>query len=209
MLSETIRVIKVHPKRIKVPEAVVASRLGFKGVTSIPEEFKEDYNKAFNIVVENSKPVAIVKTVPCHWNNTLTILNKKLTGKLVERHLRNCEKVTILLVTLGEAVDSLIEDAHHKGDELLSFFLDSVASEFAEYTVREVDRMLKDEETQYVAGARISPGYVDLPLQLNQWILDVLDGRRLGIKVKEESYIFIPRKTVSALIGWRKKLEQK
>ncbi|HHH79790.1 MAG TPA: hypothetical protein ENL13_02680, partial [Thermoplasmatales archaeon] len=91
MLSETTRVIKIDPKRITVPEGVVASRLGFKGVTSIPKEFKETYDKAFKMVVENSEPVAAVKTVPCHWNNTLTVLNKKLTGKLVERHLKNCE----------------------------------------------------------------------------------------------------------------------
>ncbi|HEC94532.1 MAG TPA: methionine synthase [Thermoplasmatales archaeon] len=205
MPSNSPKIIRIDPRHVKVPESVIVSRLGFKGATKIPCEFKETYNKAFNMVVENSKPFAIVKMVPCRWNESLEILGKKLVGKLVERHLKGCEKVTLLLVTLGGKIDSLIEDAHNEGDELLSFFLDAIASEFTEYTVREVDRMLKNEETEYVAGARVSPGYVDLPLQLNQWILDVLDGERFGINVKEDSYVFIPRKTVSALIGWRRK----
>ena len=203
------RVIEIKPDGIKLPENMVASRLGFKGAVRIPDDFRDVYQKALNMVVESSKPTAIVRTVPCRWNSALKLLEKKLTGKLVEKHLKNCEKVTLMLITLGREVDSLIEDAHLEGNELLSFFLDAVASEFAECVAREVDLMLKEEEKGYVSGARISPGYVDLPLQLNQWIVNVLDGNRFGISVKEDSYMLLPRKTISALIGWRKKLEQK
>jgi hypothetical protein len=202
-----VRIIKIDPREVDLPEVMVLARLGFKGTKRIPEEFKEIYQKALDMVIRVSKPLAVVKTLPCYWNHDLRVLDKKLRGRLVKRYLKDCERVTMMLVTLGEDVDLLIERAHREGNELLSFFIDSVASEFVECAARKVDSMLR--EKKYVSGARISPGYGDLSLRLNRWFVEELDGERFGIKVIEGSYMFLPRKTISAFIGWRKRVEQK
>ncbi|OQX57824.1 MAG: hypothetical protein B5M49_02950, partial [Thermotoga sp. 4484_232] len=85
----------------------------------------------------------------------------ELKSDLVRKHLKNCEIVTLMVVTLGENVDRKIEEAHEDGDELLSYFLDGIASEFVEYIAREIEKVLRKDKEPLVGGARISPGYGD------------------------------------------------
>ena len=238
------RKIEIDPARIEVPASVLAGRLGFKQVGRVPEDFEALLRRSVEMIVDVSIPIALIETPWCRWKDSpvegvperdlpeegsLEVPEMKLEGKLVYRHMRNCEKLTLMLVTLGGNVDRAIEKAHEDEDELLSFFLDGVASEYVEFTARKVDMMLREEfgtrveeegrnkgianeeihgeerKNRYVAGSRISPGYGDLPLQLNEWIVKALDGEKYGISVNRDSYLLLPRKTISALIGWKQR----
>ncbi|MCD6450515.1 MAG: methionine synthase [Thermotogaceae bacterium] len=198
-MSETF---KVDPKDIEVPERVLAARLGFKGLGKIPDDFKESLEKAYSIALRVARPVAIYETFPSKDRDDGVEINGKfISGKLAKSQLSGSRKVTVLLATLGKDFDEKIEELHRKGEELLSFFLDGIGSEMVEYLARKLDSFLREKYGQ--GSARISPGYVDLQLSLNAWIIDTLKGSRIEVTCDPQTHIMKPRKTISALIGWK------
>jgi hypothetical protein len=81
--------------------------------------------------------------------------------------------------------------------------VDGISSELVEFFVRELDLRLRKDRTSGPGRTRISPGYGDLPLELNEWMVGLLDGGSIGVSCMKGSYQLKPRKTVSAVIGWR------
>ncbi len=191
---------------IKIPLKVVIARLGFKGMEKIPNEFEVLFERAERILRESAKPCAISKDFPVEEStgNILKLRDLTLTGNFVRKFLRDSTLITFILATIGHEVDEEIEKAHRTGDELLSYFIDGMASELVEYWVRYVDGILRREKRNMVGSMRISPGYGDIDMRLNQWIVKNLDGSRIGVDVIEDSWILVPRKSISAMIGWKK-----
>ena len=196
-------IFKTDPRSIKIPERVIAARLGFKGVGKIPENFLDSFNRAYEIAMEVAIPTALYDTFEAKETpEGLIVCGKLLKGKMVTQHLRNSSSVTLILSTIGMKYDEKIEELHRSGEELLSFFLDGIGSELVEYFTRELDKVLR--ERMGSGSARISPGYGDLPLELNAWIIDTLGGEEIGVSYDPETFIMKPRKTITALIGWKK-----
>jgi len=195
-------IFKVEPEEIKIPERVLAARLGFKGLGKIPDDFKESFDRAYSIALSVAKPSAVYETFPSKdTENGVKIGEMIIEGKLAASQLKGSKGVTVILATLGSKFDEKIEELHKSGEELLSFFLDGIGSEMAEYFARMLDSALREKFGQ--GSARISPGYVDLPLSLNGWIIDAIGGQRIGVTYDPQTYIMKPRKTISAFIGWK------
>lgn len=196
------KVFREDPRNIKIPERVLAARLGFKGVGRIPENFLESFKRAYEVAMEVAEPVAAYDTFEAKENpEGLLVSGKILKGKMVTQHFGKSSFVTLILSTIGMKYDEKIEELHKSGEELLSFFLDGIGSELVEYFTRDLDKKLR--ENMGSGSARISPGYGDLPIELNAWIIDTLDGENIGVSYDPETFIMIPRKTITALIGWK------
>jgi hypothetical protein len=202
-----IRNFEIPPQKIIIPERVIAARMGFKGVGKIPESFKDTYKKIYETAMKLSTPSAAVKTydvLSCDGEG-IEISGLRINGKLALSQLGESVQVSAMLVTLGSEIDEEVSRLHEKGKELESFMLDSIGSELVEFTARYVDGILREEkDLEGLKGsARISPGYVDLDLSLNAWFANEM-GEELDVFCDEESFIFTPRKTISAFVGWSK-----
>ncbi len=196
------KVFRMDPDDIFIPERVLAARLGFKGVGEIPEEFRATFKRAMSMAREVASPLAIYEDFQVETlENCVIVDGKVLTGKSVEENLMGSSEISLILATLGSDVDEEITRLHEIGEDLLSFFLDGIASEMVEYFVRSLDSVLREEHRS--GGPRISPGYGDLPLSLNSWIIEELGGYEYGIRYYPETFFMIPRKTISAMVGWK------
>ncbi len=192
----------LDPWEIKIPERVLAARLGFKGLGKIPEGFQRHFERALEIAIKVARPSALYETVAVEVDGENLVAGPLvLKGKLASQHLYGSSKVTVIAATLGEDFDREVERLHKNGDELSSFFLDGIGSEMVEYFVRALDMRLRNIYGQ--GSARISPGYGDLPLSLNCDILDFLKTSRIGLRCDPSTYIMIPRKSITAFIGWK------
>jgi hypothetical protein len=199
-----VSVYRMDPGDIHVPESVIAGRLGFKGQKAIPDRFRASYHRAMEELIGASKPEALFDTtevVP--GGNTVVIGDHEMTGELIQKHLSGTDHATLLLATLGLGVDRIIDEKGREGDTVASFFTDGIASEMVEFFVRELDMILRRENPEMAGGTRISPGYGDLSLEHNRWMVEVLGGEAIGISVVEGSFQMIPRKSISAILGWR------
>ena len=194
------RIFNVSPYKIEIPERIVAARMGFKGIGRIPDEFKAIYEKVYKIALEISNPVVVVEDYMVLSKNEIKIDEVEISGNLAHSQLGKSIKITAMLATLGKNLDNKISKFHMEGREIESFTLDSIGSELAEFAVRFVDGILRNER-ELKGSARISPGYVDLPLSLNSWFVKKM-GKYVSVKCDNESFAFTPRKTISAFIGW-------
>ncbi len=125
-----------------------------------------------------------------------------LEGGDIRRHLSGCSAVILLAVTLGSGVDELLRRAAAL-DLAYSVLLDAAASVAAEQAAALAERQAEAalcRAGEYHTG-RFSPGYGDLPLELQRRVIPLLDApRRIGLAVTN-SLILTPRKSVTALIG--------
>ncbi len=196
-----MEIIQIVPNEVALPERAIAARMGFKGLGSIPSEFRKQYEKAMSISMNLAKPVvAIENFVPYLSNGTLAMDTIEIKGTLARSQLGKSVEITAMLVTLGSAIDDKITELHEAGEELESFMLDAIGSELVEYAARHVDENLRSK-TSLKGSARIAPGYVDLPINLNAWFASKF-GEAIYVRSDPQSFTFLPRKTISAFIGW-------
>ncbi len=195
---------EIDPNTVIIPERELCSRLGFLGERTIPPQFKDRVDSALSRTRGIAKPTALVidlKAIP--HQQGLGFGEIVIYGSLAKKHLAGCSEISVILLTLGGEFDRLIYSDPE--DQLGSFFLDGIGSELAEYSVREVDRILRARRPDMVGSSRISPGYGDLPLSLNRDIVRIIDGGDIGVFIVDGSFEMSPRKTISAFIGWREK----
>lgn len=133
----------------------------------------------------------------------LSDTNVKLTGNDIYEHLRDCRKCAVMAVTLGVEVDNIIRTAQ-RDDMLKALVLDSCATEFIEKLCDNVEneiRAIAQSENKGI-NFRFSPGYGDLPIDVQSSVVRILDGtRKIGLTVTENS-LMIPGKSVTAIIGF-------
>ena len=127
-----------------------------------------------------------------------------LTGNSILKHLSGCDRAVFSCCTLGKAVDDKIEE-FQKQDMLKALLLDAAANaaieEVRRFVEDQVAKNYPDDEVIWQFGV----GYGDLPLSLQPKLLDLLQAKeKIGVCVNS-SLLLIPLKSVSGIMGLRKK----
>ncbi|MBI5178634.1 MAG: hypothetical protein HZA04_05190 [Nitrospinae bacterium] len=123
-------------------------------------------------------------------------------GKKIAELLTPCDYVTLLLTTIGPALPGRVETLG-KTDATDSFYLDAVGGWMADYLADRVEeRIVREcEKNGYTVTMRYSPGYGDWTLDAQPMMMKLLESKRIGVALTD-TLIMIPRKSVSAAIGW-------
>ena len=125
-----------------------------------------------------------------------------LSGKDIRRHLAGCDRMAVLCATLGAAVDREIRLTEHRS-MLLALALDAAAGEAIEKVCDAAEAEIREAITQsgrFLTG-RYSPGYGDLPLELQRDIFRALGPeKRIGVTLNG-SLLMTPSKSVTAIAG--------
>lgn len=124
----------------------------------------------------------------------------------VKKLLHNCAYVTLQVSTIGPKLEDKVEEIKNS-DASAAFYLEMVGGWMADYIAEKVDSLIEPEilKNGYARTMRYSPGYGDWELKAQAEVLRLLEGSKLGIRLFEDSYIMIPRKSVTAAIGWERK----
>ena len=123
-----------------------------------------------------------------------------LTGALARNMLAECDTAVILLCTLGAAFEAM-QRTEEARDMAKAVVLDACGSAWVEAGCDEAENEIAARFPGAYRTDRFSPGYGDLPLENQEWILRVLNaGRRLGV-TETASHLLIPSKSVTAVIG--------
>lgn len=124
-----------------------------------------------------------------------------LTGNSVKEHLEGCHAIAAMAVTLSGYADSYIRRAEitDMADALIADSLCTAAVEqVCDGAEAEIKQALPDDI--YMTW-RFSPGYGDLPLDIQPALLRVLNAEKLIGLTINDSLIMLPRKSVTAIIG--------
>lgn len=123
-----------------------------------------------------------------------------LPGTALSQHLTGCRQVFVFCASLGAQTDLLIRRTEYT-DMTSALALDCCASVLVEQLCDRVEAHLQRQYPGCFFPYRFSPGYGDLPLEVNIPLLDLLDApRRIGL-CATSSHLLTPRKSVTALLG--------
>ena len=185
---------RVSPEEIFIDERELWARLG--GIGAIEDE------KIKSVVADLTSVMSaafVADELSVTVNNGVCVSTDRMTiaGADFAKIAGGCHRVIAVAATLGAGVDFLIrkKSAISISD---GFIYDAVASAMVEGLVNlaTVRQCSGREHT-----GRFSPGYGDMPLDLQGDIITLLDaGRRLGITLNE-SKLMSPSKSVTALMG--------
>jgi hypothetical protein len=124
------------------------------------------------------------------------------TGKIVAGQIKKAEQVALFVSTIGSEMEKWSKDLFIKGDPLMCYLVDTIAS----VTVENVTAYLHDyiEELMLKKGLKItnrySPGYCSWPVSDQHLLFSLLPSNFCGITLTE-SALMTPIKSVSGIIG--------
>lgn len=123
-----------------------------------------------------------------------------LRGDTAARMLETCDRAALLACTLGTRFDQLLNAAQAR-DMARAVVLDACGSALVEQRCDGAEAELSARLPGVFFTDRFSPGYGDLPLEVQRPLCAALDTqRRLGLYVTE-SLLLNPVKSVTAVIG--------
>lgn len=182
--------------------------LGHKG-QDIDEELNNLIDKSIVEMRETTKPLHIYKIFDIEAvDQGISVIgtNLILRGKDIYKHLKEAKKCAIMAATLGVNADNKIRITG-KIDMTKSIILDACATEMIEKVCDKVEKEIIElaESEDYKTNFRYSPGYGDLPINIQGEVISILNANKsIGLTTTESS-ILIPRKSVTAIIGFLEK----
>ncbi|MDO5561027.1 MAG: vitamin B12 dependent-methionine synthase activation domain-containing protein [Oscillospiraceae bacterium] len=126
--------------------------------------------------------------------------NTVLKGKSIKKHLENSQKIAMLCATLSNGADTLIRTSQ-VNDVTGALITDALANAAIEQVCDHVCDLIKEKLPDYYQTSRFSPGYGDLPMDLQNSFLTILDApRRIGVTLSDGG-LLVPLKSVTAIVG--------
>ena len=123
-----------------------------------------------------------------------------LPGEDLKAHLSGCGRAAIFCATLGAEADALIRRAERL-DMGRALTLDCCASAAVEEACGQIEGELQGKFPGCSFPFRYSPGYGDLPLEVQGPLLDLLDAPRRAGLCATANHLLTPRKSVTAILG--------
>ena len=126
----------------------------------------------------------------------------ELPGHSIARFLDGASQAAVLAVTVGMSLERELRMTS-VADPVFGVALDAAATTAVEEAADALSARIRDwaAEQGFRAGGRFSPGYGDLPLEVQPQLLATLDAqRRLGITLSA-SLLMTPTKSVTAVMG--------
>jgi len=123
-----------------------------------------------------------------------------LPGQDLKAHLTGCDRAAVFCATLGAEADALIRRAERL-DMGRALTLDCCASAAIEAVCDRIETELQGNFPGCSFPFRYSPGYGDLPLEVQGPILELLDAPRRAGLCATANHLLTPRKSVTALLG--------
>ncbi len=149
---------------------------------------------------------ALKRAVNCQWcaqrvpilwqGESIDLGFGPIQSKNLSKNLSGCGEAFLFAVTLGLGVDRLLmrlsaqSGARH-------FIADGLASALAEAACDTAEAQIKGELT---CKPRFSPGYGDLPLSVQQPLLQFLRADQIGITLTKNT-LMVPTKSITAIMG--------
>ena len=167
------------------------------------EETREKAEHALQLLRRIAAPKYIYRIYPLvktQLGYRLEGANILLSGKSAETMLRGCDFAVLLMCTIGFGFEAELrkKQAVNMLDALV---LDACGSALVEEGCDDAEREIQQVLPGKYLSDRFSPGYGDLTLSLQKDILSALNAEKmLGVHLND-SLLFYPSKTVSAIIG--------
>lgn len=207
--AATLRIDRTLLPIDAIPRKEVLRYLGYRG-QALSAELDARVDGMMARVLEVARPLAALRSYPvareacCDAPPAVALegTTLRLTGDDAARHLTGAREVVLFAVTLGAGVDLELRRLALV-DAVGQVVFDAAASAAVERVADAAEALVRSYAADKGAfcGWRFSPGYGDLPLEVQPAFLQSLDAtRRLGITLTPGN-LMVPTKSVTAFVG--------
>ena len=197
---------------IDIPVRATLQRLGYpQGKRSDNNEVNRIFDEEIERAPELFKPQGVFRFLEVAARNEALITFKnssfEIKSKQVAKMLKDSDAVVIFMVTIGSMLEEEVDELMKQGEMTRGVILDAIGSETVDAVAEKLHKVVikqMAEKQGFSVTPRFSPGYGDWPITVQKDLLELCGGRLIGISVNE-SFLMIPRKSVSAVLGWIKK----
>ena len=135
-------------------------------------------------------------------NNTINLGFISVASNSLIKNLKDCSEIILFIATIGAEFDRLLIK-YSKSSPSSAVILNAVGTTYIEAWCDKIynDFKCAEEKNNNYLRPRFSPGYGDLPLEIQKDIFSVLDcNRKIGVSLAD-SLLMTPSKSVSGIIG--------
>ena len=159
--------------------------------------------------LETAKGAAKCRAVWCRYplvrdGEELDLGFARTDSRDLRDHLAGCEEILLFACTAGAEMDRRIGRAKI-GSPAKGLLMHAIGAQQVEGGCDRLCRRLAEQFPDRQLTDRFSPGYGDLPLEMQRDVMSALDcGRTVGITLSD-SLLMTPSKSVTAIIGMKEK----
>lgn len=141
----------------------------------------------------------------CFCDDTIDLSFMQIRSEKLRKNLSGCHSFVLFAATVGIELDRLIS-RYGRISPSKALILQAIGAERIESLCNTFNRMVSEEHGH--TAPRFSPGYGDLPLEVQKDFFRVLEpNRRIGLTLNE-SMLMTPSKSVTAIIGISKEEQE-
>ena len=177
--EETLRYLKYNNQLLTEEQEALID----ESITEVVDSAEpRTVHRVFDLI-EAEGMLAVDAAIDLHYGD----LQKLLTG---------CGQCLFIAGTLGAELDRRMR-YFSRIDTVKYVIMDAAASALIEETCDNLQNSLPFSDLTF----RFSPGYGDVPLEIQKQLLSVLDaGRRIGLTLTPQ-FLMMPQKSISGIVG--------
>lgn len=197
----------INIDNLKIPKDEVLRYLGYKAGK---QNLDKSLDELVDSIIEESKSLIEPKFIFNKYETEVKEdgvyfkgTNLVLTGNDIKNHLKDSKESVLMAVTVGNKIEQRIK-LYEKVSMTKALVLDSCATTAVEEICDVIEEEVKKkaEDKGLSITFRYSPGYGDLPLEVQRDLVNTLGAeKRIGLTVSSH-YLLFPRKSVTAIIGF-------
>ena len=174
--------------------------LRYAGVSRVTEEINLLLHECIELCVDKLSYKVCYREFDISFEDKCVNLGfAKTQSKDIRKNLDGCNKIVLFGATLGSNLDRMIAK-YGAISPSKAFMLQAIGTERIEALCNTFNNEISNKAS---VAPRFSPGYGDLPLELQKDIFLSLDcARKIGLTLNQ-SLLMSPTKSVTAVIGIR------
>lgn len=194
----------VITREYKLPPVCVREVLRYSGCADVTPDMEALVNECVTEAEEIFSPKVCYGDFPVKTiGDDLDLGFARVSSRDLEKNLYECDRAVVFCATVGHEIDRLIKKYGVISPSKAVVF-QGLGAERIEALCDLFCNDLKSED--FIIRPRFSPGYGDLPLELQRDIFRTLDcPKRIGATLNE-SLLISPTKSVSAIVGLKKRV---
>lgn len=187
-------------------EISISEAARYIGIRTAPDEQTANLFERYEKIVRSRlRPAYVYRETEIDFKKGFVVLSGMdvpLTGKSIQKLLEGCNRAVILGATVSAEADRLIRETSVV-DMAAAVVVDALCSAAIEQVCDRAETEIFGDMPKNMRTYRFSPGYGDLPIELQKDWLNYLNAqRRIGLSCTD-SYLLTPTKSVTAIIGIR------
>lgn len=187
---------------VEVDKQRVANRLGYTSVlpSAVNRAIDEALDGAKDLIF--SRGIYKLKKIASFSGESILLEGGVSfnTIKIGSYLVKCCDQIAVFLLTIGHDLEKKVDKLMTEGDFPAALVLDAIGSEAVDTAANYLKELIRKSHEGMEITPYFSPGCGDWKLSDQSSIFNLLDSSKLGMELTE-SYMMIPRKSISGIFG--------